>query len=174
MFLNRLARPSWPCCVRPKEPKFHRKNDSRRALLNLGFAKTSFMTLISTAREVHWLLLPHLDWQCEEVWTIALNSQLELINYKLISKGTVDHCLLHPRDVFRFVIQQNASAFIIAHNHPSQNPIPSPQDIQLTKKILRLSWLHEIPLLDHVILTLHGGTSLRKLKNIRYWQKKTR
>jgi DNA repair protein RadC len=127
---------------------------------------------ITTAREVHRYLSPHLDWEVEEVWILALNSQLNLINHKLLSKGTVDYCLLHPRDVFRFVILQNASSFILAHNHPSHDLNPSEEDIRITKKILRLSWLHEIPLLDHVILTPEGGTSIRGEKLIRYWKKK--
>ncbi len=128
------------------------------------------MPLITTAREVHWLLSPHIDWDVEEVWVLALDCQLSVINFRLISKGTVDHCLLHPRDVFRFLIKENASSFILVHNHPSSNPQASEQDITLTKKILRLSWLHEIPLLDHVILTRSEGTSLRGQKHIRYWK----
>jgi DNA repair protein RadC len=128
------------------------------------------MPFVTTAREVYWLLHPHIDWDVEEVWVLALNSQLKVINYRLISKGTVDHCLLHPRDVFRFLIKENASSFILVHNHPSQDPNASEQDIKLTKKILRLSWLHEIPLLDHVILTPKEGNSLRGQKHIRYWK----
>jgi DNA repair protein RadC len=127
---------------------------------------------VTSAREVYWLLAPHIDWEVEEAWILALNSELSLIDYRLLSKGTVDHCLLHPRDIFRFIIRRNASSFILAHNHPSQNPMPSVEDIEMTKKILRLSWLHEIPLLDHVILTRDGGTSIRRQKLIRYWQGK--
>jgi DNA repair protein RadC len=126
---------------------------------------------ISTAREVYWTLVPYVDWFVEQAWVIALDPQLRPIDWTLLSKGTVDHCLVHPRDIFRFVILRNASGFILAHNHPSQDSSPSPQDIEFTKKILKLSWLHEIPLLDHVILTKNGGTSLRSLKTIRCWSK---
>lgn len=129
------------------------------------------MSIIYSAREVHWLLSPHIDWQVEESWILALDSQLKLIDYKLISRGTVDRCVVHPRDVFRFAVQQNASSIILTHNHPSQNPKPSKEDITFTKKLLKLSWLHEIPLLDHVILTKDGGLSLRGLKVIRFWNK---
>lgn len=130
------------------------------------------MTYISTAREVHWLLSPKIDWDVEEVWVMALSSQLALLDHRMVARGTVDHCMLHPRDVFRFLIQKNASSFILAHNHPSQSFEASAEDIQLTQKILKLSWLHEIPLLDHVILTKTGGTSIRGQKLIRYWNKK--
>lgn len=128
------------------------------------------MPFITTAREVYWILAPHIDWNVEEAWVLALNSQLSLIRYKLLAKGTVDRCLLHPRDIFRFLIAENANSFILAHNHPSRHSEPSENDIRFTKRLLKLSWLHEIPLVDHVILTSEGGTSMRGQKIIRYWK----
>lgn len=125
--------------------------------------------MISTAREIFWLLSPVLEDDVEQAWALALNSHLQLIEYKLIAKGTVDQCTIHPRDVFRFVITKNASSFLLVHNHPSGNPQPSPEDLKITKKILKLSWLHEIPLLDHIILTSKGATSIRALGQIRTW-----
>lgn len=124
---------------------------------------------ISTAREVHWTLFPSIDWCVEQAWVLALDSQLKLIEFHLISKGTVNFCSIHPRDVFRFIISKNATQFILAHNHPSENDLPSIQDIAFTKKIVKLAELHEIPLLDHVIMTKTKATSLRALKLIRNW-----
>lgn len=127
------------------------------------------MPTISTAREVYWVLESQVDWSVEEVWVLALDSQLKLINHKMISRGTVNQCLIHPRDIFRFVILGNACAFILAHTHPSQNPLPSPEDIKITKQIFRLSKWHQIPLLDHVILTRDGGSSIRGTQGKRIW-----
>lgn len=124
---------------------------------------------ISTAREVHWTLSSSIDWHVEQAWVLALDSQLKVVEFTLTSKGTVNFCQIHPRDIFRFIISRNASSFILAHNHPSGNALPSHQDIEFTKKILKLAQLHEIPLLDHVILTKAGATSMRALKNIRNW-----
>lgn len=124
---------------------------------------------ISNAREVHWTLSSSIDWYVEQAWVLALDSQLKVVEFNLTSKGTVNYCQIHPRDIFRFVISRNASSFILAHNHPSGNALPSVQDIQFTKRILKLSQLHEIPLLDHVILTKTGATSMRALKNIKNW-----
>ncbi len=124
---------------------------------------------ISNAREVHWTLASSIDWHVEQAWVLALDSQLKIVEFILTSKGTVNYCQIHPRDIFRFVITRNASSFILAHNHPSGNTLPSRQDIEFTKKILTLSKLHEIPFLDHVILTKTAATSMRALKNIRNW-----
>lgn len=124
---------------------------------------------ICTAREVHWTLSPSIDWCVEQAWVLALDSQLKIIEVRMVSKGTVNFCQIHPRDIFRFVITKNAASFILAHNHPSENGLPSPQDIEFTKKILKLAQLHEIPLLDHVILTQTSATSLRAMKNIKGW-----
>lgn len=124
---------------------------------------------ISTAREVHWTLAPSIDWCVEQAWVLALDSQLKVLEFHLVSKGTVSFCPIHPRDIFRFVISRNATQFILAHNHPSENEMPSPEDIAFTKKIVKLALLHEIPFLDHVILTKTKATSLRALKLIRHW-----
>lgn len=92
----------------------------------------------------------------EEFWVIALNSNLEIIEKKLLFRGTVDRCLIHPRDLIRFLCSQNASAFIIAHNHPSGDPRPSKEDLAVTKKLVMLAMLIEIPMKDHLILSKKG------------------
>lgn len=89
----------------------------------------------------------------EEVWVIALNSRLGAIKTEMIFRGTVDYSLLHPRDIFRFLIFHNAHSFILAHNHPSLDPTPSGQDLIVTRKLYRLAALFEIPMQDHLIFT---------------------
>lgn len=88
----------------------------------------------------------------EEVWVAAVNSYKKPIATKCIFKGTVDHCILHPRDIFRFAYHSNASAIIIAHNHPSQNPQPSKEDIIITKTLKKASQFLNIPIVDHIII----------------------
>lgn len=89
----------------------------------------------------------------EEFWVLALNSQKRGIGISRVFKGTVDSCFFHPRDVFRFACNYNASSIIVAHNHPSQNSKPSLQDIEITKKLMAASELLQIPLEDHLIIT---------------------
>lgn len=103
--------------------------------------------------KVHKLLKGQINpWQ-EEGWVLALSSQLHLISLSLLFRGSADLCLLHPRDVFRTLIQANASFFIFAHNHPSGRLIPSREDLRVTEKLKRAGVLMEIPLIDHVIVT---------------------
>ena len=90
---------------------------------------------------------------CEEFWLIALNTNLNPHKIILISKGTLNYCLVHPRDLFREAVRENAYALIIAHNHPSGDTTPTQQDIKLTKKLCRIAKLIEIPILDHIIFT---------------------
>lgn len=90
--------------------------------------------------------------EVEEFWVLALNSGLKLIEKKLLFRGTVDRCLVHPRDLVKFVCSQNASSFVIAHNHPGGDPRPSGYDYEITKKFFHLSRFIEIPLKDHLIL----------------------
>ncbi len=114
-------------------------------------------------------------WQ-EEVWVFSLNSHLELIRAHLVFRGTADACPVHPRDVFRHLIADNATRFIIAHNHPSGRSMPSRDDLRFTDRLVKAGAMMEIPLLDHVIVSReqfysfadHGrvkgpGTSIKRV-----------
>lgn len=103
------------------------------------------------------------NWEQEEVHVIALNSQKEVIATGLLFRGTVDYCMFHPRDIFRFLVKHNASSFILAHNHPSGQPNPSEADIKLTRKIIKISQMMEIEFLDHLVLTQQGFRSMKEL-----------
>ena len=81
-----------------------------------------------------------------------------------VSTGTLDSSLVHPREVFKNAILANAAQCIIAHNHPSGDPEPSPQDIALTRQLADASKIIGINLLDHVVVTSDKFTSLRELK----------
>ena len=89
----------------------------------------------------------------EEFWLITLNTCLKEISTVMISRGTLNFCLVHPRDLFREAILANAYAIIIAHNHPSQLLEPTPEDLELTKKLSTIAGLIEIPIIDHIIFS---------------------
>ncbi|MEZ4870790.1 MAG: JAB domain-containing protein [Bdellovibrionales bacterium] len=101
--------------------------------------------------------------EVEEVWVVALNSSHKPIQIQRIFRGTVDSCLFHPRDIFRFLFLQNATSFILAHNHPSGEMEPSPQDIKVTRQLQRASRLMQIKFIDHIIFTKYSYVSLRDL-----------
>lgn len=111
------------------------------------------MTPLQSSAKVHQHILNRINPYAEEVWLISLNSHFEETNTTLIFRGTAHFCTIHCRDIFRQAIMDNAVSFILIHNHPSGNPLPSYQDIQFTKKLFRLAKMMEIPLADHVIVT---------------------
>jgi DNA repair protein RadC len=69
-----------------------------------------------------------------------------------ISHGTIDASFTHPREVFKRALMQNSAGIILGHNHPSGNPEPSENDINVTKKIVGGGKLLDIDVLDHIIL----------------------
>lgn len=98
-----------------------------------------------------------LEEEAQEVFVaILLNAQRHVIGYTEVSRGTLDASLVHPREVFRVAILQNASSIIVAHNHPSGIPAPSREDIQVTKCLAKAGKILGIPLLDSLIIG-HGG-----------------
>jgi DNA repair protein RadC len=70
----------------------------------------------------------------------------------LMSRGTADHTIVHPRDVFKDAVRWGASSIVVAHNHPSGDPAPSHEDIMITDKLKEAGRLVDIRLLDHLII----------------------
>jgi DNA repair protein RadC len=110
------------------------------------------MQTLLTSQKASEMLRQLFDQQVEEVRVIALGSDKSVINHACIFRGTSDACLFHPRDVFRFVILNCASGFILAHNHPFTSANPSDDDILVTQKILKSSRFMGIELVDHIII----------------------
>jgi DNA repair protein RadC len=83
---------------------------------------------------------------------VLLNAKQRLITMVDISKGTLNEAIAHPREIFRPVITHSAFSFILVHNHPSGDPLPSEADVRLTRRILEASKILQIQLMDHVII----------------------
>jgi DNA repair protein RadC len=88
----------------------------------------------------------------EHFQVVLLNTRRKLIRVELVTQGTLDTILVHPREVFRTAIAANAAAIVLAHNHPSGDPTPSEADIKVTRDLIRAGQLLKIEVLDHVIL----------------------
>lgn len=91
-------------------------------------------------------------YQVETFQAVLLNTRRRLIRVARISQGTLDTLLVHPREVFKQAIAAEASALVLAHNHPSGDPTPSEADIKVTRDLIRAGQLLKIEVLDHVIL----------------------
>ena len=87
----------------------------------------------------------------EKLLAVYLDNKKRLINYKIITIGTKDETMFHPRDILYNAIKCNASAIIIMHNHPSNDITPSNADIELTNILINSCNIVGIPLLDHLI-----------------------
>lgn len=88
----------------------------------------------------------------ENLMVIYLNTRKRPISWQVISTGSIDTLLVHAREVFKGAIVLNASAIILAHNHPSGDPCPSEADIKVTRDLIRAGQLLKIDVVDHVIL----------------------
>ena len=82
-----------------------------------------------------------------------LDSKNQEIKREIISIGTLNESLVHPREVFENAIKNNAASIIVAHNHPSGNLEPSQSDIEITKKLIQAGKILDIKIVDHIIVT---------------------
>lgn len=93
----------------------------------------------------------------EEFHALYLNTKHQVIGTEMISKGTLNASLVHPREVFKGALLANAHSLIIAHNHPSGDVNPSGADKQVTQKLVDAGNLMDIQILDHVIIGSTGS-----------------
>ena len=89
----------------------------------------------------------------EHFLCITLNGGHEILQIRVVSVGTINQTIVHPREIFSEALIQNAAAIIVAHNHPSGNCQPSDQDIKTTQTLLQCSDFLGINLLDHIIFS---------------------
>lgn len=89
----------------------------------------------------------------EHMRGLYLNAHFQVIHDEVISIGTLDTSIIHPREVFKPAFEYGASAIILIHNHPSGICTPSKNDRAVTRRLLRVSKIIGIPLLDHIIVT---------------------
>jgi len=110
------------------------------------------ITHIDSAQDVADLL-EHLRLEKKEHFVaILLDSKNGIMARKLIHVGTLTMSVVGPREVFREAIREGASQLIVAHNHPSGDPTPSPEDYAVTNRLVELGRMLDIPVLDHVII----------------------
>ncbi len=86
---------------------------------------------------------------------LCLSTELELLAYHELARGTLDTAIVHPRDVYRTALLANAGSVILGHNHPGGYPEPSAQDAELTGRLVAAGTLIGIELRDHIIIGDH-------------------
>jgi DNA repair protein RadC len=96
----------------------------------------------------------------EEFWALALDVRHRVLWESCLARGSLTAVEVHPRDVFRPLIRGGAAAAIFCHNHPSGDPSPSRQDLELTRRLRDVGELCGIQVLDHVVVGSEGFVSL--------------
>ena len=131
----------------------------RRALLPITYPSS-----ITTPQQAYQILYPLLTQQTDEMlYLLLLNRRKKLIHMQLLTQGSDAYTIVDPRHIFHHVLMHRASGFILAHNHPSGDPTPSQQDLCITEKIVEISKILQVPLLDHIIV---GGDSFVSLSSL--------
>ena len=98
----------------------------------------------------------------EVFMVITLNSKNNVLSKKEIFRGSLNSSLVHPREVFKEALKKSAASIIICHNHPSGDPTPSKEDINVTKRIEECGKIMGIDLLDHIIIGDKDYISLKE------------
>ena len=100
----------------------------------------------------------------EELWVLALTTRNTLIRKQLLYRGTVNHSSARMAEIMELPIRVHAAGIILVHNHPSGDHLPSPEDIRFTEELVQAGQLMDIAVLDHIIISRNGFTSIRRSK----------
>lgn len=121
---------------------------------------------ISSPKIVYDLLNYDLrDLKQEVLIVLYLDLKTNLIAKKEVFRGSLNQSLVHPREIFKYAVKFSAYQIILVHNHPSGDPTPSKQDIQLTKAVEKAGQMLQIHLLDHIIIGHQNYQSINSYLN---------
>jgi DNA repair protein RadC len=120
--------------------------------------------IVHTSADAARLVMDMGDLPQEHIRLILLDTSHRVIATPTIYIGTVNTAVLRTSEIFREAIVRNAPAIIVVHNHPSGDPSPSPEDVQLTRRLIDAGDLLDIVLLDHIIIGHNTWRSLKEMK----------
>lgn len=137
------------------------------AAFHLGkraLADRTSKVVVREAADVFQHLRPRLQGMTQEVFLVlALDARNGVMDEIEVARGSLTGVEVHPREVFRPLIRQAAAAAVVAHNHPSGDSRPSPDDIALTRRLRMAGDILGIPILDHVVIGGDDFTSVAEL-----------
>jgi DNA repair protein RadC len=115
---------------------------------------------ITSPQDIADIFIPMLRDEVKEKFiVVCINSANRIIKQEVISVGNLNSSVIHPREIFKVAIDNSSASIILIHNHPSGNPEPSNEDIQITKKIVESGKILDIPVFDHLIIAGETYTS---------------
>lgn len=121
----------------------------------------SKITLDSSLAVAHYLQNAIGHEKKENFLALSLDSRNRLIKVSTISIGSLTASIVHPREVFKEAMQNSAAQIILAHNHPSDDPQPSPENVAMTRRLEEVAKIIGIDILDHIIVTKNSFKSLK-------------
>lgn len=125
--------------------------------------KTEYLSTVHSPIDAVSILQPMLeDCDREKFIALLLDTKNHVVAANTVSIGTVNASLVHPREIFKVALLCNASAVILAHNHPSGNPTPSHEDIDITNRLKKAGEILGIEVLDHIIIGDNTWTSFKE------------
>ena len=114
--------------------------------------------------QMHIATHPYFNPDCECFVVLLLNTRKRIKGHQLVTIGTMDTLLVHPREVFRTAVVSSAASIVLMHNHTSGEPTPSEADIKVTRDLIRAGQLLKIEVVDHIIIgSANKRSSLREL-----------
>ncbi|QTD43256.1 DNA repair protein RadC [Sporosarcina sp. Te-1] len=119
-------------------------------------------TIRSPEDAAAYLMTDMASLQQEHFVALFLNVKNEVLHKQTVFIGSLNSSIVHPREIFREAVKRSAASIIVAHNHPSGHPTPSPEDIEVTKRLVEAGSIVGIELLDHVIIGDHRFISLKE------------
>ncbi|MFZ5687601.1 MAG: RadC family protein [Bacillota bacterium] len=129
----------------------------------IAIASYGDQPLIKSPEDVAALLMEEMRWLDREYFKVlSTNSKNRLLAADTVSIGHLSGSLVHPREVFKNPIKRSAAAVILVHNHPSGDPAPSREDIEVTKRLWEAGKILGIDVLDHVIIGDNRYISLKE------------
>lgn len=132
----------------------------RRSVVRAGPVRLQIAASVDAAR----YLLPRFgSAEVEQGGVLLLDARHRVLQARVLTRGTADATSMHPRDVFREAALAGAAAVVLFHNHPSGDPLPSPDDLELTQRMMKAGELMGILVVDHIIL---GDTSYCSLRDL--------
>jgi DNA repair protein RadC len=102
------------------------------------------------------------DLEHEEVCVVSLDTRSRVLKVQTVYRGSVNTSVIRVAELFRPAIELQAAAILVAHNHPSNDPTPSPEDVNVTREICKAGNLLDVDVLDHIVLGNGKWVSLRE------------
>ncbi|WP_186669549.1 DNA repair protein RadC [Sporosarcina sp. BP05] len=128
---------------------YRKHSEGRYTIRSPEDAAAYLMTDMASLKQEHFVVL-------------FLNVKNEVLHKQTIFIGSLNSSIVHPREIFREAVKRSAASIVVSHNHPSGNPSPSPEDIEVTKRLIEAGSIMGIEVLDHVIIGDHQFLSLKE------------